>query len=98
VQAIVLPITDRVIPFGRQVRDDLHAKGFRATMDARNEKIGHKIREAQLQKIPFMLVLGDREVQDGTISVRHRTEGDRGAMAVDAFQTMLADLVARRTL
>jgi len=76
----------------------LKAAGFRAIMDARSEKIGAKIRDAQLQKIPFMLVLGDREVQDGTISVRHRTEGDRGAMAVDAFQTMLADLVARRTL
>jgi len=98
VQVAVLPITDRASEHGHGVAARLKAAGFRAIMDARSEKIGAKIRDAQLQKIPFMLVLGDREVQDGTISVRHRTEGDRGAMAVDAFQTMLADLVARRTL
>ncbi|HEY3174673.1 MAG TPA: threonine--tRNA ligase [Candidatus Polarisedimenticolia bacterium] len=98
VQAIVLPITDRVIPFGRQVRDGLHAKGFRATMDARNEKIGHKIREAQLQKIPFMLVIGDREAQAGAVAVRTRSEGDRGAMPVSGFEAMLSDIVTTRAL
>jgi len=98
VQVAILPITDRAIDHGQGVVTRLKAAGFRAIMDARSEKIGAKIRDAQLQKIPFMLVLGDREVQSGTVSVRHRTEGDRGAMAVDAFQVMLADLVARRAL
>ena len=98
VQVAILPITDRAIDHGQGVVARLKAAGFRAIMDARSEKIGAKIRDAQLQKIPFMLVLGDREVQSGTVSVRHRTEGDRGAMAVDAFQVMLADLVARRAL
>jgi len=98
VQVTVLPITDRAVEHGRGIQERLKTAGFRAIMDARSEKIGAKIRDAQLQKIPFMLVLGDREVQNGTVSVRHRAEGDRGAMTVDAFQAMLADLVAKRAL
>ena len=85
VQAIVLPISDRHLAYGVLVRDRLHAAGLRVVLDERQEKIGFKIREAQLQKVPYMLVVGDRESHDGTISVRTRTGGDQGASTVDAF-------------
>jgi threonyl-tRNA synthetase len=98
VQVAVLPITDRAMEHGHGVTARLKTAGFRAIMDARSEKIGAKIRDAQLQKILFMLVLGDREVQDKTVSVRHRSDGDRGVMGVEAFEVMLRDLVTRRAL
>src|SRR6185436_14979196 len=79
VQAIVLPIADRHVPYASTVRDQLSAAGLRAELDERQEKIGYKIREAQLQKVPYMLVVGDREAADGTLSVRSRTAGDQGA-------------------
>ena len=62
-------------------------------MDGRNEKIGKKIREAQLEKIPYMLVVGDRDMEAGTVSVRHRAEGDLGAMSLDAFSALLRQVV-----
>jgi threonyl-tRNA synthetase len=98
VQAIALPITDRVVPFARQVREGLREKGFRVAVDARNEKIGHKIREAQLQKIPFMLVVGDREAEAGAVAVRTRSEGDRGAMPIAQFEKMLSEILTTRAL
>jgi threonyl-tRNA synthetase len=82
-QAIVLPIADRVHPFAREVAGALAARGIRADVDARNEKIGLKIREAQLAKIPYMLVVGDREAAAGTVSVRRR-DGRPPAQAVSA--------------
>ena len=82
VQAIVLPITDRQLEYARSVHSQLEAAGIRATVDERSEKVNLKIREAQLQKIPFMLVVGDREAQSGQVSVRHRKSGDQGAKAV----------------
>ena len=85
VQAIVLPISDRHLAYGASVRDRLTAAGLRAQLDERQEKIGYKIREAQLQKIPYMLVVGDREAAEGAVSVRERTGGDRGASSIDAF-------------
>ena len=98
VQVSILPITDRVIDFARKVHDGLHEKMFRVSLDLRNEKIGFKIREAQLSKVPFMLVIGDREAESGTVAVRSRSEGDRGAMPVAQFEAMLADLVHTRAL
>jgi threonyl-tRNA synthetase len=98
VQAAVLPITDRVESFARQVHDGLRAKGFRAALDLRNEKIGHKIRDAQMQKVPFMLIIGDRESQAGSVSVRTRSEGDRGALPVAEFESMLSNLITTRAL
>ena len=62
-------------------------------VDGRNEKIGKKIREAQLEKIPYMLVVGDRDMEAGTVSVRHRAEGDLGAMSLDAFSALLRQVV-----
>jgi threonyl-tRNA synthetase len=84
-QAIVLPISDRHMEYARSVRDQVAAAGLRVTLDERQEKIGFKIREAQLQKVPYMLVVGDRESADGTVSVRARAGGDQGAASVEAF-------------
>jgi threonyl-tRNA synthetase len=85
VQAVILPISDRHLAYAASVRDRLVAAGLRAEVDERQEKIGYKIREAQLQKIPYMLVVGDREAETGSVSVRERSGGDRGAAAIDAF-------------
>jgi len=85
VQAIVLPIADRHAEYAAGVRDRLTAAGLRADIDARQEKVNYKIREAQLQKIPYMLVVGDREAAEGTVAVRSRSGGDLGARGVDDF-------------
>ena len=86
VQAIVLPISDRHLAYAALVRDQLQAAGLRAELDERQEKIGYKIREAQLQKVPYMLVVGDREAEQGTISVRGRADGDIGAWQLESGQ------------
>ncbi|HMF77584.1 MAG TPA: threonine--tRNA ligase, partial [Bryobacteraceae bacterium] len=98
VQAIVLPITDRSADYAKQVHKQLTAAGFRAELDARNEKINFKIREAQLQKIPYMLVIGDREAQNEQVSVRNRKHGDQGAVALDAFLRRLSEVVSSKSL
>lgn len=85
VQVIVLPIADRHVPYAQQIRQQLEEHGFRVEVDARNEKTGFKVREAELQKIPYMLVVGDRDVSNQTVSVRKRSAGDQGAMTLDAF-------------
>jgi len=95
-QARVLPIADRHADYGRQVVARLEAAGLRAELDERQEKIGYKIREAQLQKIPYMLVIGDREAAEGTVAVRTRTGGDQGAQPVDAFIASARDEVRAR--
>jgi len=98
VQAIVLPITDRQSDFAIKVRDDLRRQGFRAEADLRSEKIGAKIRNAQLQRIPFMLVVGDREMEEGKVAVRNRVQGDTGAVTVEEFAGHLKRLVEQRSL
>jgi threonyl-tRNA synthetase len=85
VQAVVLPISDRHMTYAASVRDQLTGAGLRAELDERQEKIGYKIREAQLQKVPYMLVVGDRESAEGTVSVRSRAGGDLGARMVSEF-------------
>jgi threonyl-tRNA synthetase len=85
VQTVVLPLADRHVAYAESVRQKLAAAGFRVQVDARVEKIGFKIREAQLQKIPYMLVVGDREVADGAVAVRSRSGGDLGSQSLDAF-------------
>ena len=85
VQAVVLPISDRHLAYARGVRDRVDAAGLRVELDERQEKIGFKIREAQLQKVPYMLVTGDREAAEGTVSVRGRAAGDLGAKPLDGF-------------
>ena len=97
VQVTVLPIADRHLEYAQSVRERLAASGLRAEVDDRQEKIGYKIREAQLQKVPYMLVTGDREASEGTISVRSRTAGDQGARSVDDFVGQaLAEIAAKR--
>jgi threonyl-tRNA synthetase len=85
VQATVLPITDRQLEYARSVQKQLDAAGIRVTLDERNEKVNLKIREAQLQKIPYMLVVGDREQENGKVAVRNRRHGDQGAVALEEF-------------
>jgi threonyl-tRNA synthetase len=85
VQAVVLPIADRHLDYAATVQSALAAAGLRVDLDGRQEKIGYKIREAQLQKVPYMLVIGDREAAEGTIAVRTRAGGDQGAMKLEAF-------------
>jgi threonyl-tRNA synthetase len=85
VQATVLPITDRQNDYAREIYDKLVSAGVRAELDTRNDKVNFKIREAQLQKIPYMLVVGDREAQAGEVSVRHRKHGDQGTQKLEAF-------------
>jgi threonyl-tRNA synthetase len=91
VQAIVLPIADRHVEYGNRVRQELARAGLRVDIDTRQEKINYKIREAQLQKVPYMLVVGDREAAENTVSVRSRVKGDLGARPVAQF---LADTLA----
>ncbi|MBV9215636.1 MAG: threonine--tRNA ligase [Acidobacteria bacterium] len=85
VQVAVLPITDRINEYADSVAAELRAAGFRVESNTRSDKIGAKIREAQLQKVPYMLVLGDKELEDGTVAVRQRKEGDIGAMSLAEF-------------
>jgi len=97
VQVKVLPVTDRTEPYAREVAARLTGEGFRAEADLRSEKIGAKIRQAQIEKVPYMLVVGDREVTAGTVSVRHRTEGDQGVRTLEEFLETVRRLRASRS-
>ncbi|MGD0617264.1 MAG: threonine--tRNA ligase [Bryobacteraceae bacterium] len=97
VQVTVLPITDRQIEYANQVLTKLREAGIRATLDDRKEKVNLKIREAQLQKVPFMLVIGDREAEAGAVSVRNRRHGDQGMRPVEEFLADIARLVREKT-
>ena len=92
-QVRFLPVTDRAADYCAEKAKALEAMGFRVEVDYRNEKIGKKIREAQLDKIPYMLVVGDRDMENGTVSPRHRAEGDLGAMSFEEFTALLKDVV-----
>jgi threonyl-tRNA synthetase len=98
VQVAVLPITDRVNDYAQETAQKLRAAGLRVETSIRGEKIGAKIRDAQLQKIPFMLVLGDREMEQGKVAVRERTKGDIGVMTLEEFTEMAQRLVDSRSL
>ena len=82
IQAAVLPITDKQMDYARQVKNEMAAAGIRVWLDERSEKINLKIRDAQLQKIPYMIVVGGREAEQGTVSVRHRKLGDLGVKPI----------------
>jgi threonyl-tRNA synthetase len=96
VQVVVLPIADRHAEYAGAVLGRLQAAGLRAELDGRQEKIGYKIREAQVQKVPYMLVVGDREVAEGTVAVRSRAAGDQGARPLDEFIAVARDEVERK--
>jgi threonyl-tRNA synthetase len=97
-QAVVIPVAERHQAYGRAVADDLRGQGVRVTVDDRSEKMNYKIREAQVQKVPYMLVVGDREEAARTVSVRHRQAGDLGAMAPGAVAAKIARLAAERAV
>ncbi|HRC87709.1 MAG TPA: threonine--tRNA ligase, partial [Thermoanaerobaculia bacterium] len=96
VQAMVVPVSEKHLAYGASVRDRLAATGLRVELDERNEKLGYKIREAQLAKIPYMLVVGAREEETGTLSVRLRTGEDLGSMSPEGFEARLREKVAGR--
>jgi len=91
VQARVLPISEKVHDYARTVHGRLRAAGIRAELDDRNEKLGYKIREAQVEKVPYMLVVGEREAREGAVAVRRRSGEDLGPVALDRF---IADIQA----
>ncbi len=92
-QVRFLPVTDRAADYCAEQAKKLEGLGFRVEVDYRNEKIGKKIREAQLEKVPYMLVVGDRDMENGTVSPRHRADGDLGAMSMEDFTALLKDVV-----
>lgn len=85
VQVKLLPISDNQVEYCKQIQDKLLEKDIRVELDDRNEKIGYKIREAQMQKVPYMLVVGEKELGAGTVGVRSRKQGDVGAIKADEF-------------
>jgi threonyl-tRNA synthetase len=98
VQVAVLPITDRVNEYAEKVAAELRGANLRVEVNLRSEKIGAKIRDAQMQKVPFMLVLGDREIEQGNVAVRERSKGDIGVMSTSDFVEMARKLVELRAL
>jgi threonyl-tRNA synthetase len=98
VQAMVLPITDRINEYAQRLAAELRSAGLRVDVNLRSEKIGAKIRDAQMQKIPFMLVLGDREMEEGKVAVRERTRGDIGVMTLDEFKEVAQRLIETRAI
>jgi threonyl-tRNA synthetase len=97
VQAAILPITDRHVSYAREVEKKLKDAGLRVHLDDRSEKVNLKIREAQLQKVPYMLVVGDREAETGQVSVRNRRHADQGAQPIEAFLASIKKLIDDKT-
>ncbi|MDO5785520.1 MAG: threonine--tRNA ligase [Eubacteriales bacterium] len=96
VQVRVLPVTDRAAEYADEIEAKLTAKGFRAEVDHRSEKLGYKIREGRNERIPYLLIVGDKDLENQTVSPRHRAEGDLGAMSYDDFEAMLTEVVATK--
>jgi threonyl-tRNA synthetase len=98
VQAVLIPVAERHTDYARGVADKLKAKGLRVKLDDSSERMGYKIREAQMQKVPYMLVVGDKEVESQTVALRHRSAGDLGTVSPDAFADKVARLAEGRAL
>ncbi|MTI68233.1 MAG: threonine--tRNA ligase [Firmicutes bacterium] len=96
VQATILPISDKFNDYAKEIKNKLKKKGIRVEMDTRAEKIGYKIREAQLDKIPYMLIVGEKEVESKTVSVRSRDEGDKGAVDINKFIDNVTEEIENR--
>ena len=92
-QVRVLPVTDRAADYAGEIRAALQAQGYRAEADYRSEKLGYKIREAQKEKIPYMVIVGDKDLENHTVSIRHRSGEDLGAMSLEDFSALLKDVV-----
>ena len=95
-QVKILPITDAQHSYAKSVEEKLHKAGIRVILDDRNEKTGYKIREAQLQKIPYMLIIGEKEIEENTVSVRSRNDGDIGKMSINDFEEKILDEMRQR--
>lgn len=98
VQVAVLPITDRINNYAEKIAKELKEAGFRVEPNTKSDKIGAKIRDAQMQKVPYMLILGDKELEEGTVAVRERKQGDIGAMSLAEFKEMIAQQKLSRAL
>ena len=98
VQVKILPVSDKSLGYARQLESEMRAQGIRVETDSRNEKIGYKIREAQLEKLPYMLIVGDKEREEGTVSVRKRDEGDIGALTKKDFIARVLQENADKTI
>jgi threonyl-tRNA synthetase len=94
----VLPITDQYLDYAKQIFDQFKSAGVRVELDDRNEKIGYKIRDCELKKIPFMLIVGEKEKTGNTISVRQHRKGDLGAMERAVFLAKVLDVIQRKSL
>lgn len=95
-QVRVLPVTDRAAQYADDIAAKLTAKGFRVEVDHRSEKLGYKIREGRNQRIPYLLIVGDKDLENNTVSPRHRADGDLGAMSYEDFEAMLTEVVASK--
>ena len=93
VQALVLPISEKHHEYALKVEKRLISEGLRVETDLRSEKVGYKIRDAQIKKIPFMLVVGDREMENSTVSVRSRSDGDQGSCSVKQFSADIKEII-----
>ncbi len=91
VQVMILPVTDRANDYSKELEKKLFDMDIRVESDLRNEKIGYKIREAQMQRVPYMLIIGDKEVENKNVSVRGRKAGDMGTLSFDSFVEMIED-------
>ena len=96
-QCVILPISEKYNDYAYEVAKTLEQKDVRAVVDDRNEKIGKKIRDNELKRIPYMLIVGEKEVEESTVSVRKQGEGDKGSMKVEEFASLICDLVAEQT-
>jgi len=94
----VLPITDRINEYAQKIGDELKDAGFRVEVNTKSDKIGAKIRDAQLQKVPFMLILGDKELEENKIAVREKVKGDIGQMTLEEFKELARRLKETRAL
>ncbi len=95
-QIRILPVTDRAKEYADNLLSKLESYNIRAAVDSRNEKIGYKIRQAQMEKVPYFFIVGDKEVEEGTVSLRSRKEGDLGAMTVDAVIAKVMEEIATK--
>ncbi len=98
VQAIILPISEKHHIYANEIYNKIKQNNFRAEIDLRNEKLNYKIREAQLQKIPFMVIIGEKEEKNKTISIRSRSEGDIGSFTIDKFMNIMIDLINTKSI
>jgi threonyl-tRNA synthetase len=96
-QVKILPITDRQLDYANELCAKMKELGIRVSVDDRSEKIGYKIREAQMEKVPYMLVVGDKEMEEGKVALRRRDKGDMGAVSADEFIATILDDIANKT-